>query len=212
MRRRRRSSPECVPRLGEPRLRPLEELVRLPRRSELHDELARGLAAASRLHLVRTNLAPVPVRTTATTSEAGAYRFREREPIDLRVSRRSGRAACALLHELGHLVDHQLGWGSHDGVEFEGWRAAVRELERRPFRGRRTHRYFHSARELWARSYAQTALLRSSDPLLEAQLAELQAASDVYVWPADAFEPVALEVERTLERLGLTQLTLPLSA
>lgn len=210
--RRPRRYPECVPRRGEPRLQPLDQLVLLPRRSPLHDELARAVAAASRLHLLRTNLTPVPVRPTATTSEAGAYRFRECDPIDLRVSRRGGRVACAFLHELGHLVDHELGWASHGDEAFAPWRRAVGALERQPFRGRRSHRYFHSVRELWARSYAQTALLRSADGVLEAQLVELQAGGDPYVWPADAFGPVALEVERTLERLGLTQLTLPLAA
>ena len=209
---RRRRYPSCVERLGEPRLRPLDELVRLPRRSPLHPELERALAAASRLHGLRSNLTAVPVRTTATTGEAGAYRFRKGDPIDLRVSRRAGRAASAFLHELGHLVDHQLGWASHDHAAFEPWRRRVAELERMPFRGRRTHRYFHSARELWARAYSQTVLLRSGDAELEAHLAELQDRADVYVWPADAFAPVALEVERTLERLGLTQLTLPLAA
>ena len=209
---RRRRHPSCVEREGEPRLRPLEELVRLPRRSPLHPELERALAAAGRLHALRSNLAPVPVRATTTTGEAGAYRFRKGDPIDLRVSRRADRVASAFVHELGHFVDHQLGWASHGHPAFEPWRRRVAELERIPFRGRRTHRYFHSARELWARSYSQTVLLRSADPLLEGQLAALQERGDVYVWPPDAFAPVALEVERTLERLGLTQLVLPLAA
>ena len=209
---RRRRYPSCVERHGEPRLRPLDELVRLPRRSPLHDELERALAAAARLHALRSNLAPVPVRTTATTGEAGAYRFRKGDPIDLRISRRVGRVASAFLHELGHFVDHQLGWASHDHDAFESWRRLVEELEQVPFRGRRTHRYFHSPRELWARSYSQTVLVSSGDAALTAHLAALQAAGDVYVWPAEPFGPVALAVERTLERLGLTQLTLPLAA
>ena len=66
--------------------------------------------------------------------------------------------------------------------------------------------------EVWARSYAQTGLLRSGDPVLLAQLAKLQADDDPHVWPADQFEAVAVEVERVFERLGLTQLTLPLAA
>ena len=35
---------------------------------------------------------------------------------------------------------------------------------------------------------------------------------DPHVWPAEQFETVAVEVERVFERLGLTQLTLPLAA
>lgn len=199
-------------RRGTARLRPLDELVQLPGRSSLFPELERAVAAASRLHLLRSNLMPVPVRPTATTSEAGSYRYRNGDPIDLRVSRNTTCPAAAFLHELGHLVDHQLGWASSKHRAFAGWRAQAAGLERIPFRGRRSHRYFHSSRELWARTYAQTVLMRSADPVLEAGLAELQERRDVSVWPTGAFTPVALEVERTLERLGLTQLALPLAA
>ena len=86
-------------------------------------------------------------------------------------------------------------------------------LAGRPFPGGRTRRrYFESAHEVWARSYAQTALLHSRDQMLVEQLETLQRADDPFVWPGKAFEPVALEVERVFERLGLTQLSLPLAA
>src|SRR4051812_47666738 len=71
-----RRYPECVTRAGKPRLRSLEEVVALPRRSPLAAELRGALAAASRLHGLRSDLSPVPVRATTTISEAGAYRFR----------------------------------------------------------------------------------------------------------------------------------------
>jgi hypothetical protein len=202
------------------RLRPLEELIALPRRSPLVAELVRALAAASALHAIRSDLAPVPVRPTTTTSEAGAYRFRKRDPIDIRVSARSGRVAIGFLHELGHLVDHQLGydprnriWASAIHPAFAVWRAAASTLAVRPFPGGRSRqRYFESAHEVWARCYAQTAVLRSCDGALLEQLETLQRGDDPFVWPDDAFEPVALEVERVFERLGLTQLALPLAA
>ena len=95
-----RKYPSCVGREGKARLRPLEEIVALPRRSPLTPELQRALAAASSLHALRSDLEPVPVRLTATISEAGAYRYRKKDPIDLRVSRVGGRAAIGFLHEL----------------------------------------------------------------------------------------------------------------
>jgi hypothetical protein len=216
----RRRYPQCVPRDGSARLRPLEEVVALPRKSPIADELHRALTAASSLHGLRSDLAPVPVRPTATTSEAGAYRFRKRDPIDVRVSSCSGRVALGFLHELGHFVDHQLGydprnriWASAIHPAFGSWRAAAATLAVRPFPGGRSRqRYFESAHEVWARSYAQTVLLRSGDPGLFGQLTALQQADDPFVWPAVAFEPVALELERVFERLGLTQLALPLAA
>lgn len=216
----RRRYPECVPRWGRARVRPLDELLSLPRRSPLHAELARALAAASRLHMLRSDLVRVPVRVTSTTSEAGAYRYRRSNPIDIRVSSLSGHAATGFLHELAHFVDHQVHydrksrvWASSVHPAFAEWRAAAARLEGRPFPGgSHRQRYFQSAQEVWARSYAQTVMLRSADPLLLAQLAHLQEVDEPHVWPTDAFEPVALQVELVFERLGLTQLELPIAA
>jgi hypothetical protein len=216
----RRRYPGCVAREGSARLRPLEDIVALPRRSPLGPELSGALAAASSLHGVRSDLRPVPVRPTTTTSEAGAYRFRKRDPIDIRVSARSGRVAIGFLHELGHLIDHQLGydprnriWASAIHPAFAAWRAVAATLDGRPFPGGRSRRrYFESAHEVWARSYAQTVALRSGNRALVEQLEALQRADDPFVWPAGKFEPVALEVERVFERLGLTQLALPIAA
>ena len=209
--RRRRRHPAAVSRSGEPRLRSLSELIHLPRRSPLHPELARALAAADRLHLLRSDLEPVPVRPTATTSQSGAYRLREGDPIDLRVSRRHGRVALSFLHELGHLVDHQLGhelgpsWASGRHDAFAEWREASARLPSRlpAGVGRARRRYFESAKEVWARSYAQTVLTHGADPWLQGHLTGLLDLDDVFVWPMAEFEPVAAEVGATLARLGL---------
>lgn len=197
-------------RSGDPRPRRLTELVALPRRSPLYPELARALAAADGAHLFTTNLCPVPVRSTAATSQSGCYRMREGDPVDLRVSRRHDRVPLSFLHELGHLLDHQLApapraFASPRLREFGAWRTAVATLESRApahaSRGRQ--RYLDSWRELWARSYAQAIIERSGDPSLTGQLRALQADDDVFVWPAGEFEPVAREVEAVLARLGL---------
>jgi hypothetical protein len=200
-----------VTRRGEARLRRLPELLRLPRRSPLHAELARALAAADALHLLHSDLDPVPVRPTATTSQSGAYRLRDGDPIDLRVSRRHSRVALSFLHELGHLVDHQVGhelgsgWASASHEAFGEWREAAAALPSRlPVDvGRSRRRYFHSAKEVWARSYAQTVLAGSADPWLQAHLGRLLDTNDVFVWPAREFEPIAEAVVSTLDRLGL---------
>jgi hypothetical protein len=86
-------------------------------------------------------------------------------------------------------------------------------LDRHPLPGGAgRQRYFQCAHEVWARCYAQTVLLRSGDAVLERQLERLQGADDIHVWSAEQFAPVAVEVERVFEQLGLTQLTLPLAA
>jgi hypothetical protein len=209
-----------VAREGKARLRPLEEVVALPRRSTLLPELQLALAAASRLHGLRSDLEPVPVRPTSTISEAGAYRFRTRDPIDVRVSRLGGRATLGFLHELGHLLDHQIyydrksrAWASEVHAAFTRWRTAAASLEVRKLPGGYSRqRYFQSVHEVWARCYAQTVLLRSGEPGLERRLEKLQADDDAHIWPGEQFVAVAVEVERVFEQLGLTQLSLPLAA
>lgn len=201
----------AVTRSGDPRLRRLTDLVALPRRSPLYPELARALAAADAFHLLHSDLDAVPVRATATTSQSGCYRLRKEDPVDLRVSRRHGRIPLSFLHELGHLVDHQLGrqlgnaWASGRHEAFDGWRAAASSLPSRApagsSRGRR--RYFDSAKEVWARGYAQATLMRSDDALLERHLTELFEADDAFVWPLADFAPVAREIERLFDSLGL---------
>jgi hypothetical protein len=215
-----RRYPQCVAREGKPRLRSLEDVVAPPRRSPLAPELRRALGAASRLHGLRSDLSPVPVRATATITEAGAYRFRQRDPIDLRVSRIGGRSALGFLHELGHLLDHQIyydrktrSWASAVHAAFAHWREAAGCLQKRSLPGGYSRqRYFQSVHEVWARSYAQTVMLRSEEPTLLRKLEQLQAEDDAHVWSADEFAPVAIEVELVFERLGLRQLSLPLAA
>jgi len=216
----RRRYPDCVARWGRPRVRSLEDCVTLPERSPLFGELERALAAASRIHMMKSDLVRVPVRVTSTISEAGAYRYRRANPIDLRVSSRSAHRATGFLHELGHFVDHQVHydrksrvWASAVHPAFAGWRAAAAKLDGRPFPGGSyRQRYFESAQEVWARCYAQTVLMRSRDPFLVQQLESLLDADDPHVWPAAAFEQVAVEVEAVFVQLGLTQLELPIAA
>jgi hypothetical protein len=215
-----RRYPVCVARWGRSRIRTLDDCVTLPRRSPLFAELERALAAASQLHMLKSDLLRLPVRVTATISEAGAYRYRRANPIDLRVSSRSGHAATGFLHELGHFVDHQVHydrksrvWASAVHPAFARWRAAAAELDGRPFPGGSyRQRYFESAQEVWARCYAQTVMMRSGDAFLVQQLERLLTADDPHVWPLGEFERVAVEVEAVFVQLGLTQLELPIAA
>ena len=199
-RRPRRRQPDAVGRSGTPRLRPLDDVVALPRRSPLYPELARALRAASALHLLRTDVEPVPVRATATTRQAGCYRSRDDDPIDLRVSRRHDRVALSFLHELGHLVDHLHGWSLGPALAA----AAPGLPSRAPAgTGRSRRRYLDSPKEVWARAYAQAVLTWTDDPRLGTRLRDLQERDDAFVWPAAAFAPAADALEDVLGGLGL---------
>ena len=151
------------------------------------------------------------MRATSTTSQAGCYRLRHGDPVDVRVSRRHGRVALSFLHELGHFVDHQLGrelgdtWasGRARGVRGLATGRVGAAIAAAGGVGRSRRRYFNSSKETWARSYAQTVLTRSQDRRLQGALAALIELDDVFVWPAEEFEPVADAVTRTFARLGL---------
>ena len=160
------------------------------------------------------------MRPTSTTSQSGCYRLRKEDPVDLRVSRRHGRIPLSFLHELGHLVDHQLGrrlgnaWASGRHEAFADWRDAAAGLPSRAPAGtsRSRRRYFDSAKEVWARGYAQATLIRSDDPVLRRHVEELIEADDVFVWPAADFAAVALEIERVFDSLGLLRAGVALAA
>ena len=138
----------------------------------------------------------------------------------MRVSRLGGRATLGFLHELGHLLDHQIhydrksrAWASKVHPAFVDWREAAARLDVRVLPGGHSRqRYFQAVHEVWARSYAQTVLLRSDDRSLERMLAKLQSSDDAHVWPAEQFEAVAVQVEGVFVRLGFTQLALPVAA
>lgn len=208
MRRRRRHAPPAVNRSGRSGLRSLVDVLALPRRSPLYPELARALGAADALHVLRTDLAPVPVRPTATTSQAGAYRSRGPDPIDLRVSRAHGRVTLSFLHELGHFLDHEHDWALGPALRRGAGIPSRAPTGASSYR----RRYFDSRKEVWARAYAQTVLTRSNDPWLRGHLDDLLAADDAFVWPEAVFEPVAAAVERVLTELGLLRPAAALAA
>jgi hypothetical protein len=55
-------------------------------------------------------------------------------------------------------------------------------------------------------------LTRSRDPWLQGHLLGLLESDDAFVWPAAEFAPLADELERVLERLGLLRAGLALAA
>jgi len=193
----------------------LSELVSLPRRSTIYPRLASALDAAEFLHLVESDLCPVPVRPTRTTSETGSYRARRTEPVDLRVSRATMPVANSFLHELGHFIDNQLG----DGLDghyasplhpaFAGWRAVQAGIPSRcPAAASDAQRaLFDSPKEVWARSYAQTVMIRSGERELADELERMLAdpAYSYFVWPAEEFAPLAEAVEGVFGALGLAR-------
>ena len=198
----------------------LEEVVALPRRSPLTAELKRALAAASTLHGLRSDLSPVPVIATATITEAGAYRFRLRDPIDLRVSRVGGRSALGFLHELGICSTTR---SSTTARHARGRRRSTRRSHRGAMLRRcsrsgscpaairdnaTSSRCTRSGRApTHIRCYCDPRIACSTGDSRSCKLKTTRTSGRPTNSP-----PVAIEVELAFERLGLRQLSLPLAA
>jgi hypothetical protein len=200
-------------RAGEPGLLAPSELVVLPRRSPLAPPLSAALEAADGLHVVRAVARDVPVRVTRTTSEAGAYRYSGRDPVDVRISRLGSHPGVTFLHDLAHLIDHQAlglleGQDSAAHPAFAEFRRAARETASFAVRRRSWASYYARPRECFARAYAQWVASRSGcDALVEA-LRAAQARRLPHVWPAESFEHVGAALERAFSRLGWTNAAL----
>ena len=140
------------------------------------------IAAADRIHRF-PKISPIPLVSSRSRTEEGAYHFASRplRPLKIVISRYARHPSWTLLHEIGHLLDNTvlnspgLVFGSDGGRCFENllgiWRADphLRSLHRLLMdRGRRAGpasrnalRYELSGGELWARTYVQWMAARS---------------------------------------------------
>lgn len=135
-----------------------------------------------------------------------------------------------VIHEYGHKISTQaIGAGfsaSSLGAEFEAWRDAIRnsstikslmELRTEEFmsfeRNGETKRilvdrnyvaYSLLWEEIWARSYTQWILSKSSSRAAKAQLAKIKSQPDPYfwVWPDDEFAVISAEIDKIMAKLG----------
>jgi hypothetical protein len=165
-------------------------------------------------------LPAIPLKQTRKQRTLGAYwRTHTGQPVKIDLSSQGGHPHLTLAHEIGHFLDHA-GIGSASGFatdaddRLNGWRAAVRQSKAvqqiQAHRGlypdaRRYQRYLASAKEVWARSYAQYIATRSDSALLKRELREEQQratdsplprqwADDDFVDIAQAFDDLFLEL------------------
>jgi hypothetical protein len=172
--------------------------VTLPlRRGPRAVELARALDAAASA-LPAAPLPPLDVALTRSRRYSGGYDRRGR----IELSRHAEHLGLALLHELGHAVDHHLlGRGRHFGSEtprLAGWWHAVessRAFQR--LADADDARYWRSRREAFARSFAQWVAARSGDVGLLGEL-ERRAAGAGRQWTADDFAPIGRALDAVL--------------
>lgn len=181
---------------GRPAGRPIGPVVQVPP-GPASDTVREALAAVDAVH-GDGYLPPLPVRPTRGRREIGRYEYDRRgRPLRLTVNPGSDRPHLTVVHELGHVLDHQaLGrpgrFASETGNIPDVMRAiaqseAVRMLKSRQGRRqarvtrpdgsrfvvaleRRVVAYLLEPKELFARAYAQYIAVRSGHPELRAQL------------------------------------------
>jgi hypothetical protein len=177
------------------------ESVTLPvRRGPRATELARALDAAAAAVAV-AHLPRLEVALTRSRRYSGGYDHAGR----IELSRHAEHLGLALLHELGHAVDHLvLGRGSTWGSEstrLRDWRRAVRASEAYGRLARvctaAEAAYWSSPREAFARSFAQWTAARAGDDTLLREL-ERRAAGAGRQWTAADFAPVGRALDAVL--------------
>ena len=142
------------------------------------------------------------------------------------VNRLSATRDLALVHEIGHALD-RFGIGADTRVDasttqhplLHEWQRAVSrsravqelrqlraEMPAAQTRAATYVDYLLSARELFARTYAQWLAVRSGDEALLADISRIRTGrgtvSSLIHWEADDFEPLGTALDRLMETLG----------
>lgn len=175
--------------------------VRLPvRRGERAAALTSALAAADRA-LPGLRLPPLEVSFSRSRRYSGGYAHAGW----IELSRHAEHLGLALLHELGHAVDHLVlglgrAWGS-ESAALDSWWRAVQSSRAFLRLGRacadEEAAYWPSRRETFARSFSQWTATRAGEPALLQELGR-RAAGAGRQWAPDDFAPIAVALDDVL--------------
>ena len=161
--------------------------------------IEKALAAIDKVHAVPATVPRVPIRTERVGREEAQYVYgRDGKPVKITVRAQTNQPGLAVLHEIGHLLDHQAhdtpgAFASDSPREFtpvlEALRssrafteieniekAAVAKLRQRGASFatiadvRKKLAYVKDPKELWARAYCQHIAQKSGEPALLKEL------------------------------------------
>ncbi|HVX83568.1 MAG TPA: hypothetical protein VH253_02005 [Phycisphaerae bacterium] len=173
-----------------------------------------------------------PLVVSAIRKDQGLYHYRTRPSSaeKIEISRHAIFPQLTLVHEVGHFLDHlalnpiKREFATDHDPAFEPllhlWaespevRAAATLLanfgKTQTKASRAALRYYLTPRELWARSYMQWVVTRSSQPDLTRQLHLLHASGWAFAgrrctfqWDANSFKPIMNAVDKLMESAGL---------
>jgi hypothetical protein len=179
----------------------LSACIRVPvRRGPRAAELGRALAAAERA-LPGAQLPPLEICFSRSRRFSGGYGHAGW----IEISRHAEHVGLALLHELGHAVDHLVlglgrAWGSETAA-LDHWWQAVKASAAFARLGRACdgdeQSYWPSQREAFARSFSQWTATRAGDTGLLQEL-ERRASGAGRQWEREDFEPIGAALDAVL--------------
>jgi len=165
-----------------------------------------------------------PVKNSTSYKFQGRYVYQasSRKPVEIAISKSSVTPELTAAHEIGHFIDHQALWdiGAYASVNsprLEKWRSAIEAsaatgnlktvlTTNADFKIRKLATYYLSAKEQWARSYAQWVATRSNNTAMIEQVQKItQAKNPAYSasqWDAADFEPIAVAIDEIFQTLG----------
>jgi hypothetical protein len=205
-----------------PRSSPVSRALTIPPDAERAPSYEATLRVIDSIH-DDGKLPVIPFIENRATVNIGGYAWRgfTGESIDLTISRVGPHPELTLLHEVGHLLDHQAlhirgQYASEKSPLLEVWRrivqatptakklrlaAAGKKIDGRwPSDGPSEFARLLPLREMWARAYTQYVVMHAGNPALRAQF-DLAARRlmRLYFWPADEFESIDLAITSLLQ-------------
>ncbi len=182
-----------------------------------------ALPAIDRVHGA-AGLPIIPVENSLLPRAQGRYEFDliTGQPYRVLMSSDARHPELTAVHEVGHFLDQQSingkkGFASWADPAMERWRAAIdnsaataqiEAIHKTPVNVAEKDRalYYYRTEEQWARSYSQYIALRSGDPVLRQQVAELLAHPERVMrasqWSDDDFAPIAEAIDSLFKGLG----------
>lgn len=175
--------------------------VRLPVRRGVRAAALRSALAAAERALPGMRLPPLEVSFCRSRRYSGGYGHAGW----IELSRHAEHLGLALLHELGHAVDHLLlglgrAWGSETPALDAWWRAVQASRAFARLGGAcdcEEAAYWPSRRETFARSFSQWTAARAGEPALLEEL-ERRAAGAGRQWEPTDFAPIAAALDDVL--------------
>lgn len=195
----------------------------IPKSGRAYNASKITLAEIDKIHSIE-NLPVIPIKDSVSVKFQGQYSFyaNRNRPIDIKLSKVSVNPEMTLAHEIGHFIDNQVipktsgYYSSISSPIMEEWRLAIANssatMNLKSMVGNRAFdqkkvRYYLSAEEQWARSYAQWVGQKSGNITMmnQAKAITEYERNEPYKnsqWATDDFSPIGVAIDNIFKKLG----------